>query len=111
MSLDPWDSILSSIHPDWEQMKEVVNTGPTIRPKLFKKGRRWHIQLNEVWPVDSYVIDWTFNVDELQNAVEWTDNTLYTWITAKRESWDMWSFDTKKDAEKFIIYYNIACPR
>lgn len=111
LSVDPWDAILSNIHPDWKEMKEVLDTGPTIRPKLFKKGRKWHITLTEIWPVDTYVLNWTFDVDKLQTAVEWTDNTLYTWITAKRESWDTWSFNSKRDAEKFITYYNVACPQ
>jgi len=111
VSVDPWDSILSSIDPDWKHMKEVLTTGPSIRPQLLKKGRRWHITLAEVWPVDTYVLNWTFDADRLQTAVEWSDNTLFTWDTAKRESWDTWSFDSKKNAEKFITYYNIACPQ
>lgn len=109
VSADPWETILTSIEPNWKEMQVILSNGPMIRPKIFKKGRNWHLKLIEIWPIESYVIDWTSNVDQLQSTIEWTSKILETWDTAKRESWDTWSFKFKKDAEKFVTYYNLTC--
>lgn len=39
--------------------------------------------------------------------VDWTSNELIKWKGVTRISWDMWKFSSKKEAEKFIVYYNL----
>lgn len=111
VSIDPWESILSTLEPDWKKMQGALAKPPTIKPTLLKKGRRWHIKLEEIWPAEAYLINWTYDEDQLQILIDWTNEILQSWKNCKRESWDMWSFNTKRDAEKFITYYNIACPQ
>jgi len=112
VSTDPWKSILKSLWAEIDQLQEMIDkVTPFIKAELSKKNRRWQIKIKEVWPVDTFELNWTFDVDKFGDAVEWTDNTLKSWDSAKRESWDTWSFDSKKNAEKFITYYNIGCPQ
>lgn len=108
VAVDPWRHILESLEPTLINLDHAIMNGPCIKPKLFKFGRyTWAIQLEEIWPD---VIQYGGS-GRLDNAVEWCEKTLETWKNCKRQSWDTWSFDSKKNAEKFITYYNIACPR
>lgn len=111
VSSDPWEAILASIEPEYKVLKDVSAAGPTIRAVLFKKSKRWHIKLEEIWPAELYIAEWTFDSTKLDSTIHWTDNVLQTWSGSNRESWDTWSFNSKRDAEKFITYYNIACPQ
>ena len=107
---DPWQAILQSLHPEIDQLQEMIDKiKPVIKAELSKKNRRWQIKIKEVWPVDTFELKWTYDVDKFGNAVEWADHTLKSWDSAKRESWDTWSFDSKKNAEQFITFYILAC--
>lgn len=108
MSVDPWKHILESLEPDLHDLNYFSMNGPTIKPKLYKFGKyTWAICLQEYWPEE---IHFHGGNGKLDRSVEWCEKTLETWKNCKRQSWDTWSFDSKKNAEKFITYYNIACP-
>lgn len=112
VSNDPWEAILQNIYPELHQLQEMIkNVDPLIKAELSKKNRRWQIKIVEVWPVETFELNWTFDVDQFTTAVYWTEDTLKTWDSARRESWDTWSFNSKRDAEKFVTLYNVACPR
>lgn len=111
VSKDPWESILQSIYPELEKLQNMIEVDPLVKAELSKKNRRWQIKIIETWPVDKFELSWTFDIDQFGAAVDWTDETLKSWDSARRESWDTWSFNSKRDAEKFVTLYNIACPR
>lgn len=82
----------------WAESNQPI----TIKPELYRgPGRKWHIRLIEVWP--EHVT--AFGSSSLDEKVEWCYQTLKTWNTAHRTAWDMWRFDSKRDAEKFITLY------
>lgn len=106
---DPWRPILESLEPKYQDLCQASMHGPFIKPKLFKLGRNtWAVCLEEFWPD---LPNWNGDSGRLDRSVEWCEKTLETWKNCKRQSWDTWSFDSKKNAEKFITYYNIACPQ
>lgn len=111
VSNDPWEFIIRSLHPDLEKLQNMIEVDPLIKADLSKKNRRWQIKIIETWPVETFDLKWTFDVDALQLAVDWTDRALQSWDYVRRESWDTWSFNSKRDAEKFVTLYNVACPR
>ncbi len=114
VSTDPWQHILESIEPTYQDLYQSSMYGPTIKPRLFKSRNKWQILLEEIWPWLGYLDVkgplTQFRSSRLDNSVEWCEKTLRTWKNCRRESCDTWSFNSKKDAEKFITYYNLACP-
>lgn len=106
---DPWQHILESFEPKYQELYQASMYGPCIKPKLFKFSKNtWAVCLEETWPD---IVQWKGDSTKLDTVVEWCEKTLETWKNCKRQSWDTWSFDSKKNAEKFITYYNIACPQ
>lgn len=106
---DPWQQILERFEPKYQELYYASMHGPYIKPKLYKFGKHtWAICLEEQW---SDTIEWQGDSRNLDASVEWCEKTLETWKNCKRQSWDTWSFDSKKNAEKFITYYNMACPQ
>lgn len=78
---------------------------PTIIPKLFKLRRKWSVALEENWPDDIEINNFSSSLD---SKVSWAESILSTWKTAHRTSWDTWQFDSKLDAEKFITIYHLT---
>ena len=78
---------------------------PIIKPILLRirLSKRWRIHLQEEWPNENNI----GSSSPLDGRVEWVFETLKTWDTAKRTSWDMWEFDNKREAEKFITLYTL----
>lgn len=104
---DPWQHILVDLEPNILNLERAMEYGPTIKPKLYKFGKHtWAIRLEEIWPD---LIQWQGGSSGLDTAVEWCEKTLETWKNCKRQSWDTWSFDSKKNAEQFITFYILAC--
>lgn len=85
-----------------------IDHGPYISPTLVEIRNQWSVCLKEQWPD---LITWQGGSRKLDTSAEWCEKVLETWNGCNRHSWNTWSFDTKKNAEKFITYYNIACPQ
>lgn len=102
-----WTMVLSSLCPSYDMLISAMRNCPGIKIILTKKRNCWNLKLEEQWP-DS--VDIKYSTQKLDNTVEWCIKALETWENCHRISWDTWEFDTKKNAEKFITYYNIACP-
>jgi hypothetical protein len=43
----------------------------------------------------------------LDERAEWCYQQLKDWPMCQRTAWDMWSFQSKHDAEKFITLYTV----
>lgn len=85
-----------------------MDIDPFIKPKLVRLKNKWYVELQECWPEN---VNYFGNATKLDSTVDWCTIVLENWAGCRRMSWDTWLFDTKKNAEKFIIYYNIACPQ
>lgn len=105
---DPWQMILQSLNPDYKILKNAMEIEPRVKIKLYKNKNKWTITLEEFWPDK---LDIVMGTKKLDDTVEWCIKILQTWQNCRRTSWDTWEFGTKKNAEKFITYYNIACPQ
>ena len=105
-----WRSAIEAIHPDIDQLTEIMKAGSKVLPELTRRGQGWQIQLVEVWRSDDDTLP-SFRTSQLDTHVIWTTEQLETWPKVKRTAWDMWQFSSKKDAEKFITLYNIVWPQ
>jgi hypothetical protein len=81
---------------------------PIIKPVLKRGARRkWTVRLEEVFPSVDDAGNY-YNSSDLDNRVEWAFEILKTWKTAHRSAWDMWMFDSKREAEKFVALYGLT---
>lgn len=108
LTVDPWTHILESLNPDYNILKSCMDAGPFIKPRLAKFKNKWHVELEECWPEN---VNYFSDVNKLDRTVEWCTVILENWPDCNRISWDTWEFNSKRHAEKFITYYNIACPQ
>jgi hypothetical protein len=102
-----WVNILAAFEPEYYELEEKMNLGPNIRCKLLKKGRYTVLQLEEIWSNIDHVYHTTKKSDKFDDYVFWTNEQLTGWKNVKRMYWDQWYFNTKKDAEKFVILFNL----
>lgn len=94
---------LEQVMASWGASHRSIIKPELIRHRLKKGNQNWIIQLVEFWPDD-------FNqgASNLDSKVNWTEKVLSTWPRVRRTSWDMWVFDKKRDAEKFITLFNLT---
>jgi hypothetical protein len=102
---DSWVRVLEAFEPKYQDLKRAMLSGPIIKPVLYQSGnKKWRVTLEEVWPAE--VIDSGSNA--LDRSVEWVTEELKKWASVKRMAWDTWDFLTLRDAERFIIIYNLT---
>ena len=102
---DSWTQVLEAFEPKYQDLKRAMDSGPIIKPVLYQSGnKKWRVTLEEVWPAE--VID--SGSTALDRSVEWVAEELKKWSSAKRMAWDTWDFPTRRDAERFIIIYNLT---
>jgi len=102
---DRWSHILQNLTPNYFKWKDIMENGPRIYAKLIKTGRYWTLAVEEDWQsVDdagNYV-----NSSQHDNIINWADEELKKW-KCRRTAWHMWEFQSKREAEKFITFYNL----
>jgi hypothetical protein len=94
-------------------LEQVMNQWAMSNQSIIKieldprdKSKRT-VRLVEDWPSVDDAGNY-YNSRELDKRVDWTLRTLETWETAHRTAWDIWAFDSKRDAEKFITLYTLT---
>ena len=93
-------STLEQVMMEWHRSRES-----SIKPQLAKSGRDWMLTIREDWPsVDD--AGNSFHTSKLDEQVIWAIAKLDG--KARRISWNMWKFKTKRDAEKFITVYYLV---
>lgn len=75
-----------------------------IKPTLIKRNKGYLLQLVEFTEDNSY------HTNKLDKCIDWVTGQLKTWPDCKRMSWDMWYFENRKDAEKFVTVFHLSCP-
>lgn len=103
---DPWIEAIKIIEPRIEELLESMKQGPIIKPSLVMRGKRWNIVLEEAWPSVDDAGNY-YHSSGLDDRVEWAVVELKKWDTT-RTAWDTWQFNSRKDAEKFITFYNLT---
>lgn len=110
--IDPWQSILKDLEPSIDRLTFIMENGPYIKPVLYPvKSKKWRITLEEIWPEDINLSHKYTNSSLLNDAVNAVSIELDQWAGVTRQSWDTWDFSSKRDAERFIIMYNLKWGR
>ena len=79
-----------------------------IKPTLHNRGPNWwRLQLvEEFGTVDDAGNHMPSRT--LDECVKWVDEKLKEWPKCRRVAWDMWDFEYRKDAEKFLIIFHLS---
>ena len=74
----------------------------TVTPHLIKRKNNWCVQFVAERP-DPEV----FYKSALDEHIAWVEQEAPKWLGTRRMAWDMWYFDDKRTAEKFITLYHL----
>jgi hypothetical protein len=107
---DPWEAILIDLEPDYKLLKNMLEIIPDIKPTLYQnKQKKCIITFEETWPdLSNHQIQNFETTYSLDDRIAWIEKSLENWNSAKRTSWNAWIFSTKREAEKFLILYNLT---
>lgn len=104
---DSWTQVIEALEPNYQNLKSIMETGPEIKPALYlNRNKKWRVTIQEVWPDNIEKI--SVNNSELDQLVEWSVEELKKWKGIRRVAWDSWDFPTKREAEKFVIIFNLS---
>lgn len=96
-----------------QTLEDVMNvwaesSAPAVRPHLYRgRNRKWHVCLLEDNADNNYVGN-QYNSSSYDKKINWMFQILENCKTAHRTAWNMWYFDSKRDAEKFITMYYLV---
>lgn len=102
--LDPWLHILETLEPDYPILKKLLLEQPKIKIKLEEENNLWLIWLEQDW-IDHEMDN--FDSDKFDSHIKWIDTNIKSW-NGHIENFNLYSFKSKLDAEKFIIYYSLS---
>ena len=85
---------LEQVMHSWVNPQPFTVKIELTRERLKNRNTKWRLRLVSNGPTDE--------------QVDWTAETLKNWSTVRRTAWDIWVFDSKRDAEKFITLYNLT---
>lgn len=101
-----WQHIVKAIEPRYDTLKQSMEQGPQIKPILYLNStNKWRITFEEIWPPE--VIN-KLSSGELDRQVNWAVETLQDRKGVRRVAWDSWDFPSKREAEKFLIFYGLT---
>lgn len=95
---------LQHIINDWIRLA----ADPYIIARMIDKKRKTSIVLEEVWPDDE---PYNNSSGALDTMVAWVTTELEKLSTVRRTAWDTWEFNTRREAERFVIMYNLRWTR
>ena len=82
-----------------------------IDVRLLPRGKKWAVIIYEYIDDDHLWFPDDNEIARLQNMIDWSVITLETWPDVSRGSYDMWMFLKRRDAEKFMVLFNLKWER
>ena len=114
MIADPWIGFISQMVPEYEDLNYMAENGPNVKATLRKLNLSWRMRIEEDWentPGKEHEFYYTTDYNNLDTRCEWAEQQLVTWKSATRLSHQEWKFSNRKEAEKFIILFNLKWVR
>jgi hypothetical protein len=99
-----WTQILQSLEPEYDNLSKIIEDEPYIEPKLsLMENGNYIVSFDEVWPT-IFSFDYSSKLDDRLN---WASKELEKWSSVNRSDWNAWRFQHLRDAERFLILYNL----
>jgi len=108
---DTWTHIVAALSPNYDSLKRMLDQGPTIKCTLSRKGKITVLRLVEQWEDDGHQIIIEENTKNFDDYVHYIEEELVSWPNVRRMAWDKWYFTSYKNAEKFLILFNLKWGR
>ncbi len=103
-----WQSILRQLEPEYDKLAEMAKEGPKVKAFLRKINGRWRVRIEEDWVESNGENYYTADYSNLDSRCNWAEEQLKNWKDVTRLSHQEWKFFTRKQAEKFLVIYNIV---
>lgn len=87
----------------WAKSSEASIVINLTRKRIGKGYSKWRIEVIEDWPNQN-----SHTSSSLDSRVIWITEKLESWNTTRRTAWNIWEFDSKREAEKFLTLYNLV---
>lgn len=104
---DTWTHVLKMFEPEYDKLKNMLDSGQRIYPDLYEKSKKYYVVLQESWDRKNDFQPITYDTDKLEQATAWSAMQLQNWQGVKRTSYDTWCFNRKKDATKFQMLFSL----
>ena len=99
-----WEQMLRHLMPDYDNVMAELQKGPKITANTIKKGRLWEVRIMEE---EDPIVYFQTIASTLEDKIQWTTQQLGNWTNVTRMSYDRWYFRYKKDADKFVMLFNL----
>lgn len=108
MIADPWTAVLRQLEPNYDLYQTMLDQGPKIVARARQLNLRWRVRIEEDWN-DKEIgeLYYTENYQKLDERCEWAAEQLKNWRFVTRLSHQEWKFINKKQAEKFLVLFNL----
>lgn len=104
---DTWANVLRDLSPDYDHCKEMLDKGPKIVATLKQINLRWRIRIEEDWHNEDGELYYTSDYSNLDERCKWAEEQLKNWRFVVRLSHQEWKFLNRKQAEKFLMMFNL----
>ncbi|NBP00378.1 MAG: hypothetical protein EBU90_09685 [Proteobacteria bacterium] len=104
---NPWTHIVKALEPDYDRIYHMLKKGPVIKCKVHCTSKVAIMQIVELYEnndEDLLVDENTKTFDTYINLIE---EELKNWQGVRRMAYDQWYFKSKKQAEKFQVFFNL----
>jgi hypothetical protein len=102
---DPWKDMLTLLEPEYDQLKSILERGPTIIISLEKERSHWRISIRDDMTFDEF--SYSDFDSKINQAINWTEDQLKSWPDVRRMAYDIWWFERRRDAEKFKTMFTL----
>lgn len=102
-----WTHILQAFNPEYDELRQLLIRGPSIKCELSKEGRETRLVLVEHYEHNKEILAVEQNTVRFDDIIFHVQEELKNWKHVRRMAWDQWNFKSKKDAEKFVTLFNL----
>jgi hypothetical protein len=100
-----WELMLTDLVPDYDDLVEVMQLGPSINFTLTSVNNEWELSFNENWG-DINDAGIHFNSENFYDRINWSVIELEKW-KCRQTWWNTWNFKSRREAEKFITIFKL----
>lgn len=104
---DTWTDVLRDLQPDYDKLSDLIKYGPKIRAVARRINFGWRVRIEEEWGTSDGEHYYTADYSNLDSRCEWATEQLKDWKFVTRLSHQEWKFFNRKQAEKFVVMYNL----
>ena len=104
---DNWTNTLRQLESEYDKLANIMENGIKIRAVIRQVNFGWRVRIEEVWHEGNGERYYTADYSNLDLRCEWAAEQLKDWRFTTRLSHQEWKFFNRRQAEKFLIMFNL----